>query len=317
MSIRIACPRCAAVLVVKDHAAGQVANCPKCRGSMMIPEKPVAVPPPPVYDDVPIIEDEPAPTPAVARAKSRPQVNVADNRPRPRKKPKPQPRRKKGMSAGVLVGMILGIGAVLAIVSVGGWLAYQAMSSKPVAKAGTLTDDPKTGGSDAEPEAPRRGSVSYGPLPAGWSWNSPTLGFKACWPTDPGTDNFTPSHALVVGYSGTKPNGWSFVQQDERNLLMVAKIDLLDDGTLDENSVLNNYIDKAKRRAPVTIDISTITIDGKPAREFTYETENAERVIHRATVVGSTLWTIQATFPSKKAGSAEIARRFLDSFRAF
>jgi hypothetical protein len=108
MPITLICPSCSARLKAPETAVGKTVKCPKCGLSMAVTAP--AEPPSDVVETVFEVEEQPAaPRPARSRRDD-------DELPRP--------RRKKKSSTGLIVGLVLGLGGLLAVCLCGGGVAY-------------------------------------------------------------------------------------------------------------------------------------------------------------------------------------------------
>lgn len=320
--MRIACPSCDAALTVSERGAGKVLACPKCGQPMKVPDSADVQTSPPVQPIVFAAPPLPPPTTPPDRAEKPPRKRWDDDDESPiRKKPKRRKRppfSRKPPPTNLGPWILLGVLVLLAIVSL--IVAIVLFRSRSAAedqrpRAEPLAESPEP---SAPAEKPVR-NITYGPLPAGWSYNSPTYGFKAAWPVEPGSDKYAPADAFSVTMADMVPNSWSLVigSGDEPTLILgVTRIVLPEEMAIDGIRTLKNYLPRLQQAAGPNATARDCTVDGQPGYEIVGARKGA-RFVQRATILDNVIWTVDIQTSQPANASEEIANRFLDSFIPF
>lgn len=321
--MRIACPSCDAPLTVSERAAGKVVACPKCGKPMKVPDAADEGSAPPTNEPI-VFAPPPLPPPPAAPADrtEKPTRKRCDDDDSPSKKKSKRKRRpvvnRKPPPSNVGPWILL---SVLVLLAIGGMIvAIVLFKSRTTAddhrpKAEPLSESPEP---SAPAEKPVR-NITYGPLPPGWSYNSPTYGFKAAWPVEPGSDKFAPADAFSVTTADMLSNSWTLVKSsgEEPTLILgVTRIVLPEEMAIDGIRTLKNYLPRLQQAAGPNATARDCTVDGKPGYEIAGERMGA-RFVQRATILDNVIWTVHVQTSLPANASEEIANRVFDSFIPF
>lgn len=187
--------------------------------------------------------------------------------------------------------------------------------NRPVIKKKPSPPPPNPANPDADkpkPDKPKRATPPLPVLPKGWSYNSPTLGFVAAWPTEAGADGFTPEGALGNGrlgaFGGTK---WGMTIGKFETPTLGVSVQVLLDKTIDEKQVLDDYIAKLIKQIPAGYNLRPeCKIGDRIGREIDFPDKN-KRVILRAVIADNAIWSVQTTYLDDEK---TISEKFINSF---
>jgi hypothetical protein len=173
--------------------------------------------------------------------------------------------------------------------------------------------NPAKPGDNPKSDKPKRPTPPLPLLPEGWSYNSPTLGFVAAWPTEAGDNGFTPEGALGNGrlgaFGGTK---WGMTVGKTESVTLGVSVQVLLDKTIDEKKVLDDYIAKLIKEIPFGYELRPeCKIGDRIGREIKFPDKNNKTVILRAVIADNAIWSVQATYLDNEK---TVSEKFINSF---
>lgn len=161
-------------------------------------------------------------------------------------------------------------------------------------------------------EKPKRPTPSLPVLPKDWSYNSPTLGFVAAWPTMADADGFTPERMLGDGrfgaFGGSK---WGMTVGKTESITLGVSVEVLLDKTIDEKKVLDDYVAKLIKQIPAGYNLRPeCKIGDRIGREIAFPSKNKYTIL-RAVIADNKIWSVQTTYLD---GEDTVSKKFIESF---
>jgi nitrogen fixation-related uncharacterized protein len=185
--------------------------------------------------------------------------------------------------------------------------------NRPVIKKKPSPPPPNPDADKPKPDKPKRATPPLPVLAKGWSYNSPTLGFVAAWPTVADTDGFTPERMLGDGrfgaFGGSK---WGMTVGKTQSVTLGVSVQVLLDKTIDEKKTLDDYIAKLIKEIPFGYELRPeCKIGDRIGREIKFPDKNNKTVILRAVIADNAIWSVQTTYLDDEK---TISEKFINSF---